>query len=305
MKCPSCSIQDISFIGEIFSFKDSAGIFLGDIFKGVGLYYCRKCHLNFRWPRPLKTELDKLYMNGTPANWHIKPANRKDWILAKKILSSLIIPGKILDMGCWDGSFLNYLGPLWERYGIELNEKAGQMATANGIKIITRDVSNLDGLTMKYNAITAFDIIEHTYSPEKLLTDLSNLINVDGLIILSSGNTESFLWKMAKSKYWYCSIPEHLSFINISWAYYIADKLNLEIRHISKFAHSGNANMANSLREMLKYMIYLIFPYGYGYFRKVYNKLLRKQNRIDNSVYCHPPCEMNCKDHIFIVFKKK
>jgi 2-polyprenyl-3-methyl-5-hydroxy-6-metoxy-1,4-benzoquinol methylase len=305
MQCPSCFGNNISFMGKINSYHHSVGIYQGDIYKNVVLYCCKECHLCFKWPRLPKIELDKLYKDGIPVGWDIKPSNRRDWLLAKNILTSLTTPKKVLDVGCWDGGFLNYLSSSWERYGIEINNEAIRAAILKNIQIISQDINDIDNLNLVFNAITAFDIIEHTYSPELFLTNLSNALSRNGILIIASGNTESFLWRLSKNNNWYCSIPEHLSFINISWCHYIADKLNLEIQHINKYAHSSKANVFNSFIQIFKYSIYLAFPHNYGYVRKLYNRIFKNQYSNDNAIYRNPPQNRNCKDHIIVVFKKR
>lgn len=304
MKCPSCSNRNIHFIGEICSYPYTIGIYPGDILNDAGLYGCNECHLCFRWPCPPKSKLDRLYKDRTTADWNINVARRKDWLLAKNHLDSLVAPGKILDVGCWDGSFLQSLGSSWRRHGIEINKRAIQVANAKGIQIIAEDIDHLDKLATEYNVITAFDIIEHTYSPEKFTIDLSKLIIHNGLIIISSGNTEALGWKFIKNKYWYCSIPEHLSFINISWIYYIANKLNFGIDYIYEYAHNNNS-LINRTLDIFKYAIYLLSPYVYGYIRKSFNKCLKSNLAFPDSIFYHPPIGRNFKDHIIVIFKKK
>ena len=57
----------------------------------------------------------------------------------------------ILDVGCFDGGFLDSLGSRYERHGIEINEQASQEAQRKGVDIIGTDFSDLEKLSGSYD----------------------------------------------------------------------------------------------------------------------------------------------------------
>jgi len=81
--------------------------------------------------------------------------------------------GSVLDGGCFTGEFLNYLGNGWQRYGIEINEAAAQYAQKAGVRVIAKGFSHIDLLPMQFDAVVAFDIVEHVEDPSFFLRQMS------------------------------------------------------------------------------------------------------------------------------------
>ena len=215
--CPSCKSADPIIVGPIPSVDSFAGRPLSCTVSGGNLYRCPRCQLSFRYPRLTRSDLDKLYQDANSDYWQYKDGARRDWILAKNWLQR-DIGRKILDVGCWDGEFLSNLPGQWERFGIEINKEAAVRARNVGVHIISDNVyqseENLDDF---FDVITAFDIIEHLEDPGIFLTQLIKYIRPGGHILIGTGNTDVWQWKIAKGRYWYCWTAEHISFINKAW----------------------------------------------------------------------------------------
>jgi 2-polyprenyl-3-methyl-5-hydroxy-6-metoxy-1,4-benzoquinol methylase len=79
---------------------------------------------------------------------------------------------RILDIGCGDGSRLAYLRETRsiEPYGIEVSQKACELARKKGIQVVQADVT-ADGWAIpeQVGYITASEVLEHLPSPERLL----------------------------------------------------------------------------------------------------------------------------------------
>ena len=174
------------------------------------LYKCEACHLYFRYPRLSKNELDELYINGSKQNWEIKSELRNDWeVAAAWIRKNLGLGDKILDVGCSDGGFLEFLGNGYRRFGIEIHEGARELARAKDIVMVGNNFDVLDKMIGKYDAVTAIDIIEHVQDPYLFLVKLSRVVREGGVIIVSSGDTESFMAHGAKSVLLLCECRTH------------------------------------------------------------------------------------------------
>lgn len=300
--CPSCNNKEVSCIGEIPTMNIFAGRTLSKPLPLSNLFKCVNCNLQFRWPRLSKNELDELYKNGSVKNWQNSLKERKDWQLAiDEVKGNGIIEG-VLDIGCFNGSFLSYLKGFTNLYGVEINPDAIIRAKENGINIISTDFVGLASLEMTFDVITAFDVIEHTEKPFSFLESIVKKTNENGRIILSTGNTDARTWKIGKNKYWYCSIPEHISFINDSWCHFSANQLGLEIECLEKISHAGKVGLMDRLIDWIKNFLYLLAPRCFGLIRKFKHWVDKKET--SDMVY-YPPSWMTSKDHIFIVFRKK
>ena len=302
INCPSCHSRDIQLIGEIPATDRFAGLDLSGHLQGGRLYMCEECHLYFRYPRLSKIKLDELYKNGPMQNWGIKPELRNDWkVAAAWIRKNLGLGGKILDVGCFDGGFLEFLGNGYRRFGIEIHEGARELARAKGILIVGSNFNALDKIIGKYDAVIAIDIIEHVHNPYLFLVKLSQATREGGLIIVSSGDTESLTWRMAKHRYYYCVLAEHISFINARWCQYASSRLGLELRCIQRFSHS-RAGLLQCVSEFGKNMLYFLAPSVAQWFRS--KGCGGKDVRAHRELLDHPPNWASAKDHIAVAFKR-
>ena len=70
--------------------------------------------------------------------------------------------GRILDLGCAFGTFLGSLGPEWERFGSDVSAYAIESAKRTVPGVVFRVAPAADpGFDGPFDAITAFDVIEH------------------------------------------------------------------------------------------------------------------------------------------------
>ncbi len=267
------------------------------------LYKCRDCHLYFKYPIPSKEQLDELYRNGNPQTWQYRLKDRLDWQVAIEFISKHMSKGTILDIGCWNGEFLSNVTAGWKCYGTEINPLASNSARNKGVEIISDDFDRLISLHYKFDVVTAFDVIEHTKDPLNFVMMTSKIMNENGLMVMSTGNTETATWKLSKGRYYYCAIPEHLSFINISWIYSAAEKLNLKIEHIERFSHADNNSKSQFLVETIKNVTYLISPVFLKKLKKIkdYHSHKKDINNMDR----YPPHWGTSRDHVIVIIRKK
>src|SRR6266851_1741705 len=67
-------------------------------------------------------------------------------------------------VGCFDGSFLDDpIFPTEGRFGIEVQPRAAGLARSRGITIVGTDFDDLRSLDSTYDAVVAFDVIEHVH----------------------------------------------------------------------------------------------------------------------------------------------
>lgn len=124
-----------------------------------------------------------------------------------------------------------------------------------------------------------------------------------GVIIISTGNTDAISWRFMGSRYWYCAIGEHISFINKQWCYTVAKALNLRVWHIEKFSHLGeNRTFSRIIRDLTANTFYKFFPEAFGWLRSI------GLGGGDTSKYPElrqcPPSWISSKDHLIVIFRK-
>ena len=300
--CPSCSSDQTLLLGEIPSTNLFAGRILTAPLSGGFLYECKTCFLLFRFPRLPGSHFNSLYRQADIATWSARSEERRDWIIAATWLKSAVERGMILDVGCFDGGFLESLGGRYKRHGIEINEQASQEAQRKGVDIIGTDFADLEKLSGSYNGVTALDVIEHVPDPFQFLALLAKATRPGGTVIISTGNTDALSWRLMGSRYLYCTIAEHISFINARWCHQAALCLGLQVCRIAKFSH-GNATFPRRVSELVKNLFYLFFPRAAAWLRK--KRLVGQvEASVDPSLQNHPPVWGSAKDHFTIMFQK-
>ena len=302
VRCPSCNSIAIDAVGAIPPSVHFSGQRLSMPIPGGELHRCRSCHLSFRWPRLTKDELDGLYCQTPVGNWQYSPSSRTDWRIAEKWIHRYNERGRILDIGCYDGGFLSFMGEKYKHYGIEINQEAARRARARNIEIVGADFDDIAKLSAEFDIVVAMDVIEHAENPAALLDSMSRAVRSGGLLMVSTGNTESWPWRMMGSRYWYCTVSEHISFINPNWCRYVAPAANLEIVGVEYFAHYGCATLSQRIADLGKNLIYHLFPGtvarlrtgGYG----------GVDTSAHKSMAYTPPMWFSATDHFIVVFRK-
>lgn len=302
-KCVCCGSDLLVPVGEIPPAIFFAGRVLSAPLQGGTLFRCGNCGLDFRYPRLDKEKIDTLYRQGKIDNWQGASAVRVDWLKANKWISRYLkIDASILDVGCFNGGFLRLVGSNHGKFGVEIHEAAGTKAQTSGINIIGKDYNMLLEARMVFDAVTSFDVIEHTHNPFNFLAALAGVTREKGIIILSTGNSAAISWKILGSKYWYCSIGEHLSFVNPRWCEWAASRLGIGIRQVIKFSHV-RSTWLRRINEAAKNIAYAITPRGFSALRAI--GIGASEYRKHKAMLSYPPSWMTAKDHFICLFVKK
>ena len=301
--CTDCGSSDVLHIGKIPAANIFAGRVLPELLDGGHLWCCDTCHLIFRWPTLGRAELNVLYAGGAGDTWGGPPTKREDWHIAERWLHRVLSKGSaILDVGCFDGGFLDRLGDAYERYGIEIHPAACQRAETKGITMIGTNFESFSCAPASLDCITAFDVIEHVHQPAQFLKSCCDLVKPGGWIMVATGNADSPSFRFMGARYWYCTIAEHLSFISPRWCYRLADKLGLSIEEYEFFSH-GRRNWFYCLLELIKNILYRLMPEFFAWLRQ--QGFGKKDVSIHPELAANPPGWMTAKDHFIILFRKR
>ncbi len=114
----------------------------------------------------------------------------------------------ILDVGCGEGLFGYQLKQRMnsEIWGIEIDEKAGNVAKTKIDKVFVGDLSGIiDTLPDNYfDCIVFNDVLEHLADPFSTLVNIKSKIREGGVIVSSIPNIRYFftLWNLVINKQW-------------------------------------------------------------------------------------------------------
>lgn len=305
--CVSCSSDAVDSVGVIPSNNRFAGKELDRVIAGGNLYRCLACSLYYRFPRLSKDEMDALYLEGDDESWSSDVAgSRRDWSIASSWIQDVSSTNmSILDVGCFDGGFLSGIGGSFDLYGVEIHEKAIEIARDRGITILGSNFGKIDNKGILFDLVCAFDVVEHVADPLVFVKSLSDLVKPGGYMIISTGNTDSLTWKMMKSRYWYCAMTEHISFINKAWCDFAGQRLNLIVKKSETFSHMNTNELSVKLKvkQVIQNVSYFLFPGIFAFLRK--KKIGSTKNIANHPEMAYfPPSWMSSKDHFVVLFQK-
>lgn len=216
ISCPLCDSYKTSFITE----AEDAVYPTGERFT---LVRCSNCGLVYLNPRPTIDEIGRYY----PANNYYAYARRLQagpddmtWRQRRtgqaRRISALMPPGRLLDVGCGDGAFLEEMQCLgWEVHGVELNPDAARFARdALNIDVRAGDFLRLDWPKVSFDLITMLETLEHLHRPRQAMGKVHSLLRPQGKLALSVPNINSLEFSIY-GKYWVAlEPPRHLSFFS-------------------------------------------------------------------------------------------
>jgi 2-polyprenyl-3-methyl-5-hydroxy-6-metoxy-1,4-benzoquinol methylase len=120
--------------------------------------------------------------------------------------------GKLLDVGCGDGSRLARMRELgWQVEGQELDAQAA--ATAHQFYKLQVRVGPLEEIgypSESFDAVTMNHVIEHVYEPIELLSECRRILKPSGRLVVVTPNTESLGHRLFKANWRGLEPPRHL-----------------------------------------------------------------------------------------------
>ena len=180
------------------------------------------------YPMPTQEELTKLYSGVLSARKNLARKRKYDYIF--KGISGKV---KVLDVGCADGNFIKEAKIRgFDAYGFEL-VSGGDF---NG---------KLEDINQKFDAIRLGDVLEHTADPLKMIEDCYNLLNKNGMLVISLPNMNCLfvkILKFLKIKPSYFIPPYHLFYFT---DYGLVDMLkHFKVQEIKYFQNSLRHELA-------------------------------------------------------------
>lgn len=117
---------------------------------------------------------------------------------------------RLLDIGCSSGAFLNTAVNLeFNAEGIEPAPKAAAAAKASGLNVhqgFLEEAKYADG---RFDAVTLLEVIEHLSQPLELLKEVHRILRPGGVLLIGTGNADSWSMSVMGSRWEYLSISKH------------------------------------------------------------------------------------------------
>ncbi|MDB5196255.1 MAG: class SAM-dependent methyltransferase [Flaviaesturariibacter sp.] len=139
--------------------------------------------------------------------------------------------GKLLDMGCGTGAFLNAIKAAgWQVTGIEPDSDARQVATQlYGITPLETDVF-YELTPASFDAITLWHVLEHVHDLHRYMEQLKALLKPSGKLFIAVPNYTSADAETYRLKWAAYDVPRHLYHFNPKSIQVLAQKHGLDVR---------------------------------------------------------------------------
>ncbi len=214
--CPVCadSAYDVVFedtLGArppVFGYKWVPEI--RDMYRAVR---CRTCHHMYSSPR-----LENMYAyyadvsdDGYLDNSGLRRAT------ANRVLGTMrrFVPsGRLLDVGCSTGDFLDVARQWYDVEGLELSVWGAAIARQHGLTVHPATLQEHARTGVRYDVVTMWGVIEHLEYPAAEVRHVNHLMNVGGIFCLWTGDSESF-WARVMGRNWWYILGQHVQFF--SW----------------------------------------------------------------------------------------
>lgn len=272
--CPLCGNGPLHSLGIIYHPEPTRVAGIAIDLEGIGFHLmgCRNCGFQFKSPAIAGEKLLACYAAAETDHWGlaVDPRQRNFDRLAAAIRSHAS-GRRILDIGCFNGAFLDYLGSEWDRFGVEPCLGARQLAGERGVEILADTLDSVpEGL--QFDVITAFDVIEHIVDPRPFFERLRRHLAPGGIFVASSGDTDALSWRLQKARYWYCSyLPEHVSFYNLRSLNWMAGQQRMETVLHTHMSHK-RTSLATRWKQAFNGTAYAVLMrtgwLGLPYFRR-------------------------------------
>ena len=177
IKCPICKSKKRKYYQEKYN---------------IPIFICMKCDVGYTGLQPKNLNdvySNKLYLskltNNENRKYRIKRFGRERIGIVRRFKKR----GTILDIGCGSGYFLEAAKKYFKAEGVELSDNLRAWLKN---KLDIKTYKNLNETKKKYDAITAFDIIEHVPSPLFFLKEIGKKLKKNGIVLIYTPNRDSF-----------------------------------------------------------------------------------------------------------------
>jgi 2-polyprenyl-3-methyl-5-hydroxy-6-metoxy-1,4-benzoquinol methylase len=243
------------------------------------IFSCTNCEVQFMSPQLNDEELTELYSETYYKSWGIQGDSENEsakqmkiatFLLRLKKIKEYVASGKVLDVGCATGFFLEAARDLgYETYGVELSEYSSQIAKkkfGNG-NIVNGTLENATFQSGLFNVISMFDLIEHVRVPLDVIKKAGTFLDKEGIIIITTPDTGSLSHKLMRSK-WTHYKKEHFYYFNLQALKILAEQANMRIVYQESSKKALNIDYLHTQLNVYRHwlftplinIVYIILP---------------------------------------------
>lgn len=243
---------------------------------------CNNCGLVYLNPRPAKDVIGRYYPVDSYYSYRDfsdrKRFNYREWLkkislegyydsknVLKKLISKflvgnfmIVVPkekkGRLLDIGCGSGEFLNRMKDFgWQVWGVEISKEAADRGNKRGINIYCGELGGADFPDNFFDVVVLSQSMEHVYSPGSYLGEIHRILKPEGSLIVGVPNIECMESKIFKQSWHALDVPRHLYFFTVETLRRYLEKYGFEVEKVrsKKFSLPLNG-IKSDLKEFIR-----------------------------------------------------
>lgn len=187
------------------------------------------------------------YFNGGHADGYSSyvenaAVRRREFAMTLDYLCTLVPPGgRLLEVGCAYGYFLEQAQRRFECYGIELAADAVKACHERGLSSVRHGAVSAALLREigPVDVVVLLDVIEHLEDPLTVVVELASRLRPGGVILITTGDFSSPFARLTGKRWRLLTPPQHLWFFSPSSMASMASTAGLSVAaidHPAKFA---------------------------------------------------------------------
>jgi len=219
---------------------------------GLGLVQCRNCGFVYVSPRPVAEELYALYGETYFHNDESGVVGYTNYIADEvnirrtaqrrlKHLSQFVPEGRLLDVGCATGFFIDEARKMgWRVEGLDVSDFGVHYAQEHfGLTAHHGALTTLPFDAEAYDLVTMWDVIEHVPDPKAYVRRAAELLRPGGVISLATPDVDSLPARLAGRRWvGYKLSEEHVYYFSVKTLSDMLTEAGFEVvnvRHIGKY----------------------------------------------------------------------
>ena len=243
-ECLACGSSDLKLTLDL-GFQPLANSYRKDKAEWLEVFplainLCKNCY-HVQLTHAVNPDLmfkDYLYVSGTSQTmndhfkWFARYSKEYYEMLSGNYLET------VLDIGCNDGSQLNYFASsAIETYGVDPAENLAKISTANGHDIYVGYFDgDFSGRAGNYDILIAQNVFAHNYDPYTFLRHAKNIMGSNSLLFIQTSQADMILNNEFDTIY-----HEHISFYNINSMNELCKRAGLYLVDVTKCPLHGNS----------------------------------------------------------------
>ena len=165
---------------------------------------CNRCRLVYTNPRPRADTIAEGYRKAVDPDYAREDSSRSiNAHLSLHTLKRFAHSGRLLDVGCATGYFLNAARLDFETQGIELSEWAAKYARERlRLDVVNAGLDDAPLPSAHFDVVALNDVIEHFTDPRAALVRIHGLLKPGGLLYLVTPDIDSLSARLMRGRWW-------------------------------------------------------------------------------------------------------